>query len=424
MQLRRAAGALLLVAVLTARRANAQASAEQGRATAESGATPSSSAATPDPQPAAVAPPTHRVSTSNLTGTVGSEIAEYADTDHVFVFTPSIAGAVSNPTAGWSVNAGYLVDAVSAASVDIVSTASRRWEEVRQEGSLAGSYHPGNLGVGANAIVSSEPDYLSLNAGASVTQDLLNKNLTWLFSYEYGHDVSGRTGTPFSVFSHEIDHHSLKAGVTLLLDHATIVSFVADVIFDIGDESKPYRYIPLFAPGVYVPVGASVADVTSLRVSERPLEQLPLSRQRFATSGRLAHRFRSSTVRVDERLYVDTWGMKATTTDARYLFDLGRFEVGPHLRIHGQSPVDFWQRAYVMGPGFTYPALRTGDRELGPLLTATGGGSLQVALGSKAAPRAWVIGIDLNGMWTQYFDDLYITQRWSFVGGVSLEAAL
>jgi hypothetical protein len=379
------------------------------------GATPSTPSTPPASAPSA---------SPSLVGSVGSEIAEYADTDHVFVFTPSIAGSVSNPTAGWSFNGAYLVDVVSAASVDIVSTASRRWEEVRQEGSLSGAYHPGSFGVGANAVVSSEPDYLSLNAGVSVTQDLLNKNFTWLVGYQYGHDVAGRTGTPFSVFSHEIDRHAFKGGATVILDHATLASFVGDVVVESGDQSKPYRYIPLFAPGQHVPVGASVAQVASLRVSERPLEQLPLSRQRFAVSERLAHRFRASTLRLDERLYADSWGLKATTTDARYLLDFGRLELGPHVRAHAQSPVDFWQRAYAIGPGFSYPALRTGDRELGPLLTLTGGGSFQAALGPRATPRAWVIGVDVNGMWTRYLDDLYLTQRVSFVGGVSLEAAL
>jgi len=361
---------------------------------------------------------------SNLTETVSSDVAEYADTDHVFVFTPSIAGTVANPTAGWSVSGDYLVDVVSAASVDIVSTASRRWEEVRNEGSLSGTYKPGTFGASVNAGVSSEPDYLALNAGGSITQDLRDKTFTWLLGYNYGHDVAGITNTPFSVFSHEIDRHAFKAGATIVINKTTIASFVGDVVVESGDQSKPYRYIPLFAPGVYVPVGASPDLVNDLRVSERPREQLPLSRDRYAFSVRFAHRLKNSTLRLDERFYTDSWGLKATSTDARYLFDFGRVELGPHLRVHAQTPVDFWQRAYVMGPGFTYPALRTGDRELGPLVNLTVGGSVQVALGPAGRRRAWVAGVDVNATLTQYLDDLYITQRISVVSGLSLQAEL
>ena len=256
---------------------------------------------------------------SNLTETVSSDVAEYADTDHVFVFTPSIAGTVANPTAGWSVSGDYLVDVVSAASVDIVSTASRRWEEVRNEGSLSGTYKPGTFGASVNAGVSSEPDYLALNAGGSITQDLRDKTFTWLLGYNYGHDVAGITNTPFSVFSHEIDRHAFKAGATIVINKTTIASFVGDVVVESGDQSKPYRYIPLFAPGVYVPVGASPDLVNDLRVSERPREQLPLSRDRYAFSVRFAHRLKNSTLRLDERFYTDSWGLKATSRSSASL---------------------------------------------------------------------------------------------------------
>jgi hypothetical protein len=362
---------------------------------------------------------------SPLSEHLAAEFGQYADTDHVFVETPSISGAVSNPTAGWSVGGNYLVDVVSAASVDIVSTASRAWHEVRQEGSIDGAYKPKTLGVQAHAAVSDEPDYRSLSAGAAVTQDLLDKNLTWLLGYSYGHDVAGRTGTPFSVFSHVIGRNAISGALTMVMSPTTIGSLIGDMVFENGDQSKPYRYIPLFAPGTSVPVGASIDLVNSLRVSARPLEQLPLSRQRYAMTMRLAHRYPRATLRLDERLYVDSWTMKATTTDARYLMDLGpRIEMGPHARIHAQTAVEFWQRAYTSGPDFSVPALRTGDRELGPLVNLTGGWTLHVGIGSDANPTSWVLGFDVNATSTQYLDDLYVTQRTSVLGGMTLETDL
>ena len=68
--------------------------------------------------------------------------------------------------------------------------------------------------------------------------------------------------------------------------------------------------------------------MNAARLPERVLEQLPTSRNRFSMSGRLAHRFQSSTLRLDERLYADSWLLLATTTDARYLVDASkRFEM-------------------------------------------------------------------------------------------------
>ena len=253
-----------------------------------------------------------------------SELSSYADTDHVYVVSPTIGGSIASPTAGWSVNARYLVDVVSAASVDIVSTASRRWEEVRHVGSADMEYKPDTFGFRASANVSSEPDYLSLTGGGAIVKDLLDKHLTLLGGYSYGHDIGGRTGTAWSVFNRKLDRHAFKLGATVIVNRTTVASVVLDTILERGDPSKPYRYVPLFAPGTDVPKGASPELVTSLRLSARPLEQLPLSRDRFALSGRIAHRIEPLTLRADERVYADSWAMFASTTDARLLIDVSR----------------------------------------------------------------------------------------------------
>jgi hypothetical protein len=382
---------------------------------------PGSSAAADEaaatPEPSAAVP--------ELSVRASSDVGAYADSDHVYVLTPSVSATVAKPIAGWSVGGQYLLDVVSAASVDIVSTASRHWQEVRQAGTFDGSYKPGTFGVAAAGVYSTEPDYQSWTAGGSVTQDLLDQNATLLFGFSHGHDVAGRSGTHFSVFARRLDRESMKAGLTLVLDPSTIASFMVDGVVEHGDPSKPYRYIPLFAPGTAVPLGASIEQVTALRVSARPLEQLPLSRDRFALSLRIAHRFSASTLRVDERLYADSWALAATSTDARYLLDLGRrVELGPHLRVHAQTAASFWQRAYILRPGFDYPALRTGDRELGPLVGMTVGWTFRFGLGPASNPNEWRLGWDMNLSETRYLDDLYITGRLSALGVLSLEAQL
>jgi hypothetical protein len=379
------------------------------------------------PPPPALVPPTETPPPSRSVGVrAGTDVAGYADSDHVFVLTPSIMGHVENPAAGWNVDGTYLVDIISAASVDIVSTASRPYTEIRQAGTLGASYQPRTFGGSVNGSVSREPDYLSWTAGGSINQDLHDKNQTLFLGFNHGHDVAGRTGTPFSIFEKTLDIEALKAGVTFVIDRKTIASVVADSIFENGDPSKPYRYVAMFEPGTSLPNGAPISLVNSVRVSERPLEQLPLSRQRYAGSFRIAHRFGGrATLRFDERLYADSWGLKATSSDTRYLLDVGpRFEVGPHVRFHAQTEVDFWQRAYTLGPGLSIPALRTGDRELGPLIGLTGGFSFRWKLGPAAHRAAWVLGCDVNVMETHYLDDIYITDRLSTVGGISLEAEL
>ena len=81
----------------------------------------------------------------------------------------------------------------------------------------------------------------------------------------------------------------------------------------------------------------------------------------------------------------------------------------------------FWQRVYVVKPGFDFPAIRTGDRELGPLYNVTGGGSLRWFVGPTANPRTWTLGFDLEATSTHYLDDLYVTRRISALSAASLE---
>jgi hypothetical protein len=130
------------------------------------------------------------------------------------------------------------------------------------------------------------------------------------------------------------------------------------------------------------------------------------------------------TLRAEERLYIDTWGLKATTTDLRYMLDIGRvLTVWPHARAHVQSGAEFWRRAYEVSRSdagaIKIPGIRTGDRELGPLWTITGGGgaSLQVS------PR-FKVGVQVDGLFTRYLDALYIEHRRGVFAALSVDAVL
>jgi hypothetical protein len=358
------------------------------------------------------------------------EFASYNDSDHVTVVTPSIALGIEN-TSGASLHATYLVDVVSAASVDIVSTASSRWKEVRHAGTVEAEYKPRDFGVSVGTSVSSEPDYLSYGAHATITKDFDEKNWTLFFGYGFGHDVIGRCGdygtcTPFSVFSRSLDRGSFDGGVDFVIDRESLASITGDVIVENGDQSKPYRYIAMFAPDVATTItkGESIDQVNQLRLPEKPLEQLPLSRRRFAVTARYAHRLDASTLRLEERVYDDSWGLIASSSDMRWIFDLGRrFEIWPHVRFHAQNSVSFWQLAYVSSSaqGWNLPEYRTGDRELGPLWTIEGGLGLKWYLGSDAQPEQWALQLTSDGMYTSFLDDLFLTHRTAVLGALGLE---
>ncbi len=356
------------------------------------------------------------------------EFSAYADTDAVSVITPAIEATLKDPLAGWSATGSYLVDVVSAASVDIVSTASTHWTEVRHAGALSATADIGDTSTSVSGSVSREPDYLSLSGGLTERIELAHKTVTPVVSYSFSRDVAGRTGTPFSVYSLTLLKHTVTGGVELILDPTTMITLVADASFESGRQEKPYRFIPLFAPDVVgqISAGAPIDTVNALRLPGRVSERVPDSRLRYAVSGRLAQRVSGwSTFVIHERLYRDDWGLQASTTDLRMLMDAGRrWFVWTHFRAHVQSSVSFWKRAYVGVPGATgieVPALRTGDRELGPLANGTFGGGIRWLIGRDTRPDAWSVVFQTDVGTTSFNDTLFIQNRQAFFNALALE---
>jgi hypothetical protein len=358
-----------------------------------------------------------------LTTRASTEVSAYSDTDAVHVLSPTIAGSIADPVAGWSVSGRYLVDAVSAASVDIVSTASRHWFEVRHVGSLSADVKAGPAGLSLAGGLSREPDYLSVGGGGTVSLEMLDKNLTPFVAVSYGHDDVGRTGMPKSLWK-TMQKGTVQLGATFVVDQATIASLSVDAIFERGYLAKPYRYVPLFAPGVpaQVPPGASIDLVNEKRLPLRPADALPDARDRFALSGRIAHRFDGSTLRLDQRVYHDSWGAWASTTDGRFIIDAGqRLRLWPHARFHIQTGIDLWQRAYLAPAANGIPIYRTGDRELGPLHTTTAGVGARLLLTADAR-ASWALTAEAQAMFTRFLDALYTTQRRALFANLALEA--
>ncbi len=352
----------------------------------------------------------------------GLEIATYKDDDETGVVSPSLYLSGENPTAGWQVGGSVLVDVVTTASADIVASASRRIDETRYAGTLAGDYKIGLAKIGLAGGLSVEPDYVARSIGGSVGADLAGKMVTPSLAYTLSKDTLGRSETPFDVFSEDLTRHSIDAGVSIVVDASTIAVAAATLELDYGDASKPYRHVPMFSQAVApnVPRGATADLVNATRLDPAPLEQLPDGRQRFAFLVRGAKRFESSTIRADERVYFDSWGQKASTTDARFFYDVTeRLRLGTHLRFNIQGPVDFWQRAYaatLTSVGYEIPQYRTTDRELGPLFALTLGGGLRYGL-----TDAFSAGLEVEGVYTQFLDHIYVYDRLGLFTATTLE---
>ena len=355
----------------------------------------------------------------------GVDAAGYMDTTAVRVFTPGIHGGVSSATGGWNVGGSYLVDVVTAASPDVVSTASRKFHDTRHAVALNGGYKPGRFGGDAAASLSVENDYVSRAGRIGVLGDFADKRVTPRIGFGHVQDTIGRAGTPYSVFSNSLSINEVDASTTIVLSPASILVVGASGQFERGDQSKPYRLIPMFDAGVTAPVGASVAQVNRDRLPVRPYEQLPLERDRFAIAARFATRSGSSTLRLEQRFYRDSWQVLASSSDVRWIRDLTRrLTAWPHLHVHVQNGANFYQRVYhaELAPEVRLPIFRTTDRELSPLLSFTGGGGARLELAPPGAQIQYGLVVQTDVMYTRFLNALYVTNRLAVYGIFGFEA--
>lgn len=345
------------------------------------------------------------------------DLAAYVDDDNVSVISPTARLGMRNDEAGITASARYLADVVTAASVDIVASASPRWTEVRHAISADAALTRNRKTLSAAAAASFEPDYTALSGGGRLSASLAHDRITLAGGYTLGHDVAGRAGTPFSDFHRTLFRHVVSTSVSFVLGPSSVLSMGFDAVFERGDQSKPYRHVPMFDAAVapFVPNGASIDLVNRLRSSKEPLELLPLERNRYALRALFLHRSTSATLRAEERAYADTWGLIATTTDLRYAMDLtSSIELSPVVRFHLQQGASFWRRAYALTTSTEnagIPYLRAGDRELGPLWTVTFGGDLRISLSRRFAEETRAVTFTVLRMHSDFLDHLYLDHR-------------
>lgn len=364
---------------------------------------------------------------------LAGDLSGYTDTNSVAVHTPAMNASIASPTSGWNVGGNFLVDAVSAASPDIVASASPPFKEYRYGGGLTGGYKPGLYGAQASGSISSSPDYVSYTGGVRLTADLNEKLITPSLGYTFSSDRIGRGPNnwqhDFNPLKGKLTTHEFEAGVTFVMSPTSILLVGGTMSIERGDQSQPYRYVAMFDPDLvspYIPKGATVDLVNRTRLPVKPLEQLPTERDRFAIGARYNKRLGNATLRLEQRFYYDTWSLKASSTDSRYMVDLSRhLRVWPHLRMHAQSGANFYQLAYsaLLSPqtGVVIPTYRTGDRELSPLITATAGGGMRLGLGN---PEGEVkLGLTFVGdvMYTRYLKALYVTARTAVYGSLGFD---
>lgn len=292
-------------------------------------------------------------------GTAAARVLVYNDDDATSVVT-SVVDAEANLPAQISAGAHALVDSVSSASVDVVSAATGRWDEVRLEIGARARGVIAETGVAVGYTRSQENDWRSDSFMVGIDRELFQRNTRIQVSYGLGLNQVGRAMDP--TFERSLDSHSAEISVSQLIDTRTRVGGAASVQFLSGFLSSPYRFV-------------AAAD------GSRGPERHPDSRLRRALS---AHGVRSLSpwvaARAAYRIYSDDWGIVSHTATAELTVESGRWLGRLETRFYWQDRADFYREVYETS--FRH---MTADRELTTFWDVGGSGQVAARIGPVIA---------------------------------------
>lgn len=291
-------------------------------------------------------------------GDVSSKLSVYADDDQTTVMTTAVDGEVTLP-AELSVGAHVLVDAVSTASVDVVSAATGRWTENRVEtGGRVGAEIAHSVQTSLRYVLSQENDWLSHSVQAGAGRDFADKNTRLEAAYGVTLNSVGRANDP--TFEKDLSVHSAQAGLTQLWSETTLFQASYSLQLANGFMSSPYRYV------------GTASGMTSMP------ETHPDSRMRHAINFR-ALRSLGSRMAIDAvyRFYTDDWGIQSHTASTALRLEAGKsFDVRLRARGYYQTEADFYAESYDDIQRFM-----TVDRELSNFWDVAGGLKLAYTIG-------------------------------------------
>jgi hypothetical protein len=284
---------------------------------------------------------------------VDGRTAVYSDSDATFISTSTVA-LRGNPIDEVTVKARGLVDVISSASVDVVSAATDRWDEVRLEVEGSAAYHDGTRTASLAYIHSEENDWLSHTIAGSFASDFAEHTVTVGLGGSVVLNDVGRAD--------DANFHKDLTAIGGSLDAAYVatprdlLSATYSLSLLTGYQSSPYRFVSIedpAAPGL--PLGAP--------------ESHPDTRVRHAVGLRWIHHvFSDSAIRSQLRLYGDSWGVLSVTGGVEYVIGLDDFEIGLLARGYVQRRASFYEDVYPEPRRFM-----TADRELSTFLDGFGG---------------------------------------------------
>ena len=223
-----------------------------------------------------------------------------------------------------SLSAQYYVDAVSNASIDVVTTASP-FKEKRTAYDFSAETVVRDSTLSLSLSRSTEPDYTAQAIGFDVAHEVFGGMSTVSMGFTRANDQVGKKGVVGWI--DKATHWQYRAGLTQILSPRWLVSANAEVISDDGYLGSPYRAARVF--------GAAVPERNPRTRTGRAVKVRSIT-----DTGAWVDR---SSFRAEYRHYWDTWDIKAQTFELGGSKYLGQsFLLDASLRIYSQTRALFY----------------------------------------------------------------------------------
>lgn len=306
------------------------------------------------------------VALSLILGVVGSVSAATLAPERVEVNYHQYSGGgidVANPAVlvrkqlldQYAITAGYQIDEVSGASIDVEARASE-YKEERTEVAVGLEYLHEKTLLSLGVVQTDENDFEGRSIHVAISQDFFADMTTLTLGYAQAQDDITQTGVPD--FAEEADRRHFRVSMSQVISQTWIANLALETITDEGYLQNPYRavrYRDLSFPGGF---------------TYQP-ELYPRTRTSRALALRLRNYLeRRAAMHYGLRTYTDSWGIGAFDVEIGYVYpfaDSG-WEVETRLRHYRQSAADFYRDLFDFQDQTNF---RARDKELSEFNSTT-----------------------------------------------------
>ncbi|MET3106245.1 hypothetical protein AAKU67_000726 [Oxalobacteraceae bacterium GrIS 2.11] len=221
----------------------------------------------------------------------------------------------------FSLTAGYYLDAVTNASIDVVTTASK-YKENRSEYNVGFDYLYRDSKITFSTSESREPDYIAKANSLDISQETFGGMTTVNVGFTRGEDNVYKHNEPN--FKEFVSHWQYRLGVSQVLSAHWVMSLNGEVVSDNGYLQSPYRVARVF--------GAAVPENDPTTRSSRALD--------VRLIGDLGNH---DAVHMEVRHFWDNWNIKANNLELGYSRYFGEnWLADTSLRYYKQTKALFY----------------------------------------------------------------------------------